>query len=49
MGRDHFSQMFQSPYFQSEAYRNTPAGRREAKIAKIILAIKNKIFFWKSI
>jgi len=47
MGRDHFSQMFQSPYFQSEVYRNSPAGKREAKVAEIILSIKRRLRFWK--
>jgi hypothetical protein len=41
MTRDHFNQAFNSPYFQSDYYRNeTEAGRAEGKILKII----NKIF-----
>lgn len=47
MGRDHFSQMFQSPYFQSEEYLRSPAGKREAKVGRFILKITNALKFWK--
>jgi hypothetical protein len=41
MARDHFSKAFQSPYFQSNFYKNeTAGGKMETKIENIL----NKIF-----
>lgn len=47
MSRDHFSKIMHSPYFQSEAYRETPGGKAELVIEKKVIQIKEKIMFWK--
>lgn len=47
MTRDHFSKVMQSPYFQSESYKESPSGKIEAKIEKKINDIKVKLMFWK--
>lgn len=45
MPRDHFSQMMNSPYFQTDRYKNeTVAGRTEQKINIFYNKLKNKVF-----
>lgn len=40
MTRDHFSKAFQSPYFQSNFYKNeSPGGKMERKIESILKKI----------
>jgi hypothetical protein len=43
MARDHFSKAFQSPYFQSNFYKNeTPGGKIEAKIENFLKKLFKK-------
>jgi hypothetical protein len=44
MSPRNFSKMMQSPYFQTDHYRNeTPGGKMEVKIENFLKTIKNKI------
>jgi hypothetical protein len=36
MTRDHFSKTFKSPYFQSDAYQETPGGKWEKRIEEFL-------------
>lgn len=45
MTRDHFKQVYSSPYFQSDYYKNeTEAGKCENKIIKVLKKILNVLF-----
>jgi len=39
----HFFKTMMSPYFQSEHYRNSPAGQIEQKVEKIVNFLPKKI------
>jgi hypothetical protein len=44
----HFSKMMQSPYFQTDHYKNeSHASQMEARVEKKIVYILNKIMFWR--
>jgi hypothetical protein len=44
----HFSKMMQSPYFQTDHYKNeSNEALMEARIEKKIASILNKIMFWR--
>lgn len=47
MSRDHFKKAFESPYFQSEAYKETTAGKFEKKLEKIAFRFFGRLKFWK--
>lgn len=32
MARDHFSKAFHSPYFRTDAYKESPGGKLEIKV-----------------
>lgn len=41
MPRNHFAKTMFSPYFQSDHYKETPAGKQEEKIWQFFVKIKN--------
>lgn len=44
----HFSKMMQSPYFQTDHFKNESANAQmEARVEKRIASILNKIMFWR--
>lgn len=48
MSRDHFSKMMNSPYFQTDHYKNeSEAAIMEAKVEKKIASILNLLKFKK--
>lgn len=48
MTRDHFKQVYSSPYFQSDYYKDeTRSGRIESKLEKVLYTVKSLFKFKK--